>query len=157
MVRRYKQREFHGMRAAPEYQVWRDMLSRCYSPQTAAFKDYGGRGIAVCDRWRESFAAFFADMGARPEGLTIERNDNDGNYEPLNCRWATRKEQIANRRPKGPDSSNSTRIAGVCDRGVRYSVTLTHEGKAHYLGSTRDFFEACCLRKSAEANLKTEL
>jgi len=81
-----------------EYWTWNDMIRRCYSPKRKRYPDYGGRGIRVCKRWRESFANFFADMGPRPKRLTLERKNNDGNYTPKNCCWATRKQQVHNRR-----------------------------------------------------------
>lgn len=90
----------HGERHSPLYPIWVQMNQRCKNPRNRGFKNYGGRGISVCERWRKSFSDFVSDMGPRPEGLTIERKNNDGNYEPLNCKWATHKEQSNNQRKR---------------------------------------------------------
>lgn len=100
------------------YMIWRAMKSRCCDPASEAWADYGGRGIVVCERWLKSFDHFCADMGDRPSlGHSIDRIDNDGNYEPGNCRWATDAEQARNR---------------------RNSILLTHNGATKTLAAWAD-------------------
>lgn len=88
----------HGQHGTPTYLSWRSMKARCLNPSSPDYADYGGRGITVCDRWASSFEAFLADMGERPTGLTLDRVDTNGNYEPGNCQWSTPKKQASNRR-----------------------------------------------------------
>ncbi len=88
----------HGQCRTKEYDAWCGMKRRCYKEIDKNYKNYGGRGITVCERWRHSFEAFLEDMGPRPAKHSIERVDVNGNYEPSNCRWATHKEQMHNTR-----------------------------------------------------------
>lgn len=81
------------------YLKWKSMKRRCFDVKAKGYRYYGGRGITVCERWRDSFANFLADMGECPFGRTLDRKDPNGNYEPSNCRWATYAEQTRNRRP----------------------------------------------------------
>lgn len=89
----------HGKRHVVEYKTWLRMKQRCLNPNNPDFTYYGGRGITVCDRWKHSFEHFLSDVGGRPSPLhSIDRVDNNGNYEPGNCRWATHTQQMNNTR-----------------------------------------------------------
>jgi hypothetical protein len=89
----------HGLTNSPEYSIHWNMISRCANEKNKAYQNYGGRGISVCKEWLESFECFYADMGARPTaGHSLDRIDVNGNYEPSNCRWATKSEQMSNMR-----------------------------------------------------------
>jgi hypothetical protein len=90
----------HGMSGSREYRSWECMKQRCFNPRAANYENYGGQGITVCEEWKSSFEAFFADMGTCPPGCSLDRIDPNGNYEPSNCRWADAKQQRQNQRPR---------------------------------------------------------
>ena len=120
--------EFHGKKLSREYSSWRAMLNRCTRLRDEAYPRYGGRGITVCDRWLYSFTAFLEDMGPRPDGMELDRIDTNGNYEPGNCRWATRDIQANNRR-----NNRTVTISGVTktiaewskDSGVKWTTAAS--------------------------------
>jgi hypothetical protein len=95
----------HGMAKTPAYLRWKNIMQRCYNPNNPGYPDYGGRGVRVCDRWHD-FAAYHADMGNPPAGMSLDRVDVNGDYEPDNCRWASAKIQARNKR-------NSIRVDGI--------------------------------------------
>ena len=120
----------HGQSAHPLYAVWRSMLDRCSLPTHHAWRNYGGRGITVCERWK-SFPDFFADVSPTyAPGLTLDRENNEGNYEPSNCRWATRAQQTSNMRsnvwintPKGRMTvSQAARAFGLGHTTILYRI-----------------------------------
>lgn len=120
----------HGQSHTPTYVSWRDMKIRCLNPERKDYARYGGRGIAVCERWM-SFANFFADMGEKPgRGYTIERNDSNGNYEPSNCRWATKLEQARNK---------SNTYTAEQDQKIREAIALglSFRQMSEYVGKSQ--------------------
>lgn len=116
---RHPGKRTHGLYYHELYPIWRSMHQRCNDPNLKAHPDYGGRGIKVCDRWSgpDGFPNFLADMGERPKGLTLERINNNGNYEPDNCRWATPTEQQRNRRNTRLTEKDVVEIRRRCAAG----------------------------------------
>jgi len=143
----------HGLSKDPEYALWRGMRRRCFSSNDKNYHNYGGRGITVCDRWKDSFENFYADMGPRPSPeLTIDRTNNDGPYSPENCRWATWSQQIRNQRVR---KTNNSGLKGVTQtKSGKWRARILNNGKDIHLYLGDDFFEVCCRRKSAELRLR---
>lgn len=132
----------HRRCSTPEYYAWQHMYARCYNPKHKEFKNYGARGVSVCGQWRD-FNVFFADMGERPSPLhSLDRVDNNGNYGPENCRWATKSEQSNNKR--------TNRI--IQHDGLALNVAQW----ARHLGLTRKALD-CRLRKLKKRNLPPQL
>lgn len=121
------------------YGVWTNMKQRCYDSANKSYEYYGGKGIKVCERWRNSFEDFLADMGERPKGYTLDRIDGTGDYKPLNCRWASRKQQAnnkSNNRKLTLDGQRHTLAVWAEKTGIKQS-TLTMRLNA-YGWSVRD-------------------
>lgn len=127
---------------------WYNMLARCTNPSNPQYKDYGARGITVASEWHH-YPTFLADMGEMPEGLTLERKDNNQGYNKSNCEWATRAVQASNRRPRSFDSRNTSGVVGVVRDSRNKSLWLaTYKGKK--LGTFSEFEHAVAARRRAE-------
>lgn len=136
----------HKLSMTPEWLAWRDMRYRCQRPTHRDYPRYGARGISVCDRW-QVFGDFFADMGLKPDPTySIERIDNDGNYEPTNCKWGTKTEQSRNRRGCWTAEQDNQLRAGM-RQGLAYQEIANSMGKS---------LESICSR-SARLKLSKEL
>lgn len=142
----------HGLNGTPEHSSYYSMMYRCYKESDNNYENYGGRGIKVCDRWREpddvGLINFINDMGERPEGTTLDRIDVDGDYCPENCRWITRDIQSYNTRKK---VTNKTGRTGVHLSGHNtYNVKIGYKGKSINVGTYKTYEEACFAREQAE-------
>lgn len=139
----------HSMSYHPLYHTWENMRQRCNNPKHTAYKWYGGRGIKICKRWN-NFALFVEDVGNKPEGMTLDRIDNNGNYEPGNVKWSTQKQQLRNQVLR---ESNKTGVKGVWYNAKvgNYQVFIRDNYKRFYIGSFCDLDEAIGARLTAEA------
>lgn len=142
----------HGMTDAPTYNTWRGMRERCTNVNNSHYSFYGGRGITICDRWLESFENFYEDMGEKPEGLTLERIDIDGNYCPENCKWDTPTNQAYNTSKKSNNTSGRTGV-GFKKEKQKYFATISKDKQHFWLGFHDTFEEAVEAREKAELEL----
>jgi hypothetical protein len=133
------------------YAAWQGMKTRVLNPKNKDWASYGGRGIKIHPDWL-IFSNFLGDMGYKPEGTILDRKEVDGDYCKSNCRWASHEISGLNRRPFAAETvlrkNNNSGIAGVVREGPSWRVKI----RGVYVARTRDFFEACCIRKSFEAN-----
>lgn len=136
----------------PLYHTWHRMIMRCENIKCSDYKNYGYRGIKVCPRWRGvpmGFWNFVEDMGERPEGMTLDRENVNGPYSPDNCRWATKREQASNRRQK-----NKTGFTGVSKSWNKYQASIHVDGSTIYLGLFNTLEEASQAYRQAEKKFK---
>lgn len=141
----------NGASKHPLWGVYNQMVSRCHNEDNPSYYNYGGRGIKVCDRWLESAFNFYEDMGDCPEGMSLERVNNDQGYSPENCKWETKSMQQFNQRIAPNNTSGRTGVYWREDRQT-WSVQIDHQNETIRLGCYKSFEKACEVR--AEAELK---
>ena len=139
-------RDFHGESRNPVYRVWLAMVQRCHNPKNRHYINYGARGIRVCKRYQQSFRAFYEDIGPRPKGMTVDRENNDGHYScgkcekcrdngwAMNIRWANRHQQILNRRLSSRNNSGYRGVHWKKDRNKWSAATSVAGGITIFMG-----------------------
>lgn len=138
-----------GASKNPLWGVYKQMVERCHKIDSPSFYNYGARGLTVCDRWLESAFNFYEDMGPCPEGMSLERVDNNKGYSPDNCTWASKSMQQFNQRMDPNNTSGRTGVYWRKDRET-WSVQIDFQGKTIRLGCYKDFDKACEVRAQAE-------
>ena len=150
-----REREYGGgNKTHPLYPTWQAMRDRCNNKNHKSYASYGGRGVKVCREWEVSFQAFLRDMGERPDGMTLDRRNNDGNYEPSNCRWATPITQARNRRERKNKTGNQGISFDHKTGMYRVRRSIKSTGQREYLGSRKTLEEAIALRDDPRAVAK---
>jgi len=152
----WRKRERHGMSQSSEFKTWHDMLVRCNNPNHRLYKYYGNRGIKVDSRW-DKFSNFLKDMGERPSPThSLDRIDNNADYKPDNCRWATKTQQVINRRTP---VNNKTGVKGVMylEKEKVFVAYLGIDRQRKHLGRYKTLYEAAKARKLAEVKYHKEL
>ncbi len=139
----------HGMSHFAEYPIWVSMIQRCHNKNSSVYSYYGGRGITVCQEWKDSFENFYHDMGERPEGLSIERVNNNLSYSKDNCIWANRTTQSRNR-CLGINNKTGMRGIHLLKRNQKYCVQIKAEGRTHTIGNFSFLEDAKIARLKAE-------
>lgn len=142
----------HGKTNTPIYRIWSSMKKRCLNPNDKGYKNYGGRGISVCDRWVQSFENFLADVGEPPPNCDLDRTNNEKGYSPENCKWVSRSENAFNRRRSPKNKSGKT---GVCWNKLhkKWQATIRKNGQVHHLGLFKSIEDAIQARKKSELEL----
>ena len=142
----------HGMSKSSEFRSWCAMKERCNNPEYKSYKHYGERGINYCEEWKD-FSTFFKDMGARPEGMSLERRDTNDGYHPSNCVWATAQDQAINRRQHCSNTSGRTGV--IFRKSTRkWVASIRYKYKKYYGGAFDTFEEAVAKREDMEMQFR---
>lgn len=141
--------ERHGKSSSREYSSWHSMIQRCTNKNDIQYKNYGARGITIFSPWVKSFSIFFRDMGERPPNTSLNRIDNNGNYEPGNCEWSTYIQQNNNQRKRKNNTSGHTGVSWYAP-SKKWRASITINSKAYNLGHFSNIDDAIIAYKSAK-------
>ncbi len=138
----------HGMEGTPTYKSWNNMMMRCYNPKRINYREYGGSGITVCDKWH-TFQGFFEDMGVRPDGTSLNRKEGSLIYSKETCEWATYSEQSFDQKRRSTNISGRTGVSFQTATS-KWKAEISKDGKTYFLGYFTSFEEAVKVREDAE-------